>query len=74
MKAEPGKWMLRKEAGSSAESENILNLGRSYHWAKKKETWNSDKKAGPKVVYKFEVTCDVVIFLRDKYVKPVMGF
>ena len=32
------------------------------------------KKAGPKVVYKFEVTCDVVIFLRDKYVIPVMGF
>ena len=32
------------------------------------------KKAGSKVVYKFEVTCDVVIFLRVKYVIPVMGF
>ena len=40
----------------------------------KENLGHSDKKADPKVVYKFEVTCDVVIFLRDKYVVSVVGF
>lgn len=37
MKTKPGKWMLRKEAGTSAESEKTLNLGRNCRWAKNKE-------------------------------------
>ena len=37
MKTKPGKWVLRKEADTSAESEKILNLGRSCLWAKNKE-------------------------------------